>query len=59
MIVFILFEKGFLCPICHHKCNDHTDLEQHYSQVHLQRTELDNKDTKHVTQQEEKQVENE
>ncbi|CAF1214300.1 unnamed protein product [Adineta ricciae] len=29
-------EEGFLCPICHQKFNDHTQLAQHYTDTHAQ-----------------------
>ncbi|CAF3753063.1 unnamed protein product [Rotaria sordida] len=52
-------EEGFLCPICHHKFNDHISLEQHYTQIHAQGLIVNNENTnnmKNILEQEERQI---
>jgi len=46
--IFILLQKGFLCPICHHKFNDQTELAEHYIQTHAQEPVIENDKTNGV-----------
>ncbi len=55
-IIFYLFKKGFLCPICHQKFDDHTDLALHYTQTHAQESKIE-KENKNGDKNEEIQVE--
>jgi predicted HNH restriction endonuclease len=62
LLTFVLIEQGFLCPICHTKFNDQTELAQHYTKVHAQEPITGSEDThstKNVTAQKEIQVEKE
>ncbi|CAF0973189.1 unnamed protein product [Rotaria sp. Silwood1] len=38
-------EEGFLCPICHHKFNDHISLAEHYTKTHEQGSTIVDEDT--------------
>ncbi|CAF4387190.1 unnamed protein product, partial [Rotaria magnacalcarata] len=38
-------EEGFLCPICHNKFNDPSNLAQHYTQIHAEEPVVDKHDT--------------
>ncbi|UJR21600.1 hypothetical protein I4U23_024682 [Adineta vaga] len=51
-------EEGFLCPICHQKFTDHTELAQHYTDTHAQESVTEKEtfnDFKPAPKQEEKQ----